>query len=144
MRPADLQLASPEDVESRIRDIRKSYSTKDGEQPWPAVLERFGLSEDVVRRYIALQLDITHLVDARLRPDVNIDDKSVESYYNQELLPQLRQSGAKGVPLSQVTPEIKEVLTQQRVNQLLLAWLQNLRSGSDIHSESSDFRGALQ
>jgi hypothetical protein len=77
------------------------------------------------------------LVDARLRPNIEIDSKSVESYYNQELLPQLRQSGAQDVPLAEVTPKIKDLLTQQKMNQLLTAWLQNLRSGSEIHTESA-------
>ena len=84
------------------------------------------------------------LVDARLRlPNVSVDSKSIESYYNQQLLPQLRQSGAKEVPLAEVTPKIKELLTQQRMNELLVAWLQNLRSGSEIRRES-DSKGELQ
>ena len=72
-----------------------------------------------------------------MRPAVNIDSKSIESYYNQELLPQLRNSGEKVVPLTDVSPKIKELLTQQKVNELLLAWLQNLRAGSNIRTESS-------
>ena len=43
------------------------------------------------------------LVDARLRPSVTVDSKSIESYYKQELLPQLRQSGGQNVPLAEVT-----------------------------------------
>ncbi len=42
------------------------------------------------------------LVDSRLRPAVNVDSKSIESYYQQELLPQLRQSGGQNVPLAEV------------------------------------------
>ena len=75
------------------------------------------------------------LVDARLRPSVTVDSKSVESYYSEELLPQLRQSGGQDVPLAEVTPKIKELLTQQKINQLLTAWLQDLRSGSAIRAE---------
>jgi len=75
-------------------------------------------------------------VDARLRPNVIIDSKSIESYYNQELLPQLRQSGAEQVPLAEVTPKIKELLIQQKMNQMLVAWLQDLRSGSQIRTET--------
>ena len=50
-------------------------------------------------------------------------------------MPQLRQSGAQDVPLADVTLQIKELLTEQKVNQLLTAWLQNLRAGSEIHTE---------
>ena len=76
------------------------------------------------------------LVDSRLRPGVNIDGKSIESYYNQELLPQLRQAGAQKASLAEVTGEIKELLTQKKITQLLTAWLQNLRAGSEIQSEA--------
>jgi len=76
------------------------------------------------------------LVDARLRPNVVIDSRSIESYYNQELLPQLSQAGSAKVPLAEVTPKIKELLTQQKMNQMLVAWLQDLRSGSQIRTET--------
>ena len=61
------------------------------------------------------QGDLMGLVDSRLRPNVVIDSKSIESYYNQELLPQLRQSGAEQVPLAEVTPKIKELLTEHHI-----------------------------
>jgi len=49
-------------------------------------------------------------------------------------LPQLRQTGAKQVALSDVTPKIKELLTEQKVNELLTTWLQSLRAGSEIRT----------
>jgi hypothetical protein len=88
-----------------------------------------------LKKRIAAQLDLLRLVDARLRPGVSIDAHSIESYYNQELLPQLRQSGKDIASLADVTPRIKELLTQQKMNQLLTAWLQNLRSGSEIRTQ---------
>jgi hypothetical protein len=80
-----------------------------------------------------------------LRPNVVIDSKSIESYYNQELLPQLRQSGAAVVSLDAVSPKIKELLTQKKMNEMLLAWLQDLRSGSEIRTETlSDSGGQVR
>ncbi len=99
------------------------------------MLKRNGLTEEDLKQHVSKQIDLMRLVDARLRPNVSIDSKSIESYYNQQLLPQLRQSGAKEIPLAEVTPKIKELLTQQQMDQLLVAWLQNLRSGSEIRRE---------
>ena len=90
------------------------------------------MSEDNLKTRVAAQLDLMSLVDSRLRPAVNIDNKSIESYYQQELLPQLRQSGGQNVPLAEVSGKIKELLTQKKITQLLTAWLQNLRTGSQI------------
>ena len=137
MRSADFQRATEEEINQHIADLRKAYSLVDNELGWHAALARYNLSEGDLRQRISLELEVLRLVDARLRPSVNIDSKSIESYYNQELLPQLRQSGEKDVPLVEVTPKIKELLTQQKVNELLLAWLQNLRAGSNIRTESS-------
>jgi peptidyl-prolyl cis-trans isomerase SurA len=144
MHSSDFQHASEPDVAQRIQDVRRQYPEATSPEGWQAVLTRGGLSENELKRHISQQLDLLQLVDARLRPNVSIDSKSIESYYNQQLLPQLRQSGAKEVPLAEVTPKIKELLTQQQVNQLLVAWLQDLRSGSEIRREAADPKGELQ
>ena len=146
MRSSGFPHASSEEVEKSIQEIRKKYPDAESEAGWQAVLGRYGLTENEVKRRVALQVDLMGLVDARLRPNIVIDSKSIESYYNQELLPQLRKSGAAQVPLADVTPKIKELLTQQKMNQMLVAWLQDLRSGSRIRTEmgSPDSGGELR
>jgi hypothetical protein len=135
MRSSGFPHASGEEVEKSLQEIRKRYAA-DAEAGWDAALKRYGLTEQELKKRVALQVDLLGLVDSRLRPNVVIDSKSIESYYNQELLPQLRQSGAEQVPLAQVTPKIRELLTQQKMNQMLVAWLQDLRSGSRIRTEA--------
>jgi hypothetical protein len=144
MHASDFQHASDQEVAQRIQDIRRQYPEAATPQGWQAVLGRHGLTEDQLKQHISQQFDLMRLVDARLRPSVSVDSKSIESYYNQQLLPQLRQSGEKEVPLAEVTPKIKELLTQQQMNQLLVAWLQDLRSGSEIRREATDSKGELQ
>src|SRR5579863_9688583 len=142
MHSSDFQHASDQEVGRRIQEVRGQYQEAATPQGWQALLSRRGLTEDELKQHVSQQLDMMRLVDARLRPNVSIDSKSIESYYNQQLLPQLRQSGAKEVPLAEVTPKIKELLTQQQMNQMLLAWLQNLRSGSEIRETGA--KGELQ
>jgi len=136
MRSSGFPHASAEEVEKSIQEIRKQYPGAEGETVWQSALGRYGLTESDLKKRIALQVDLMGLVDARLRPNVVIDSKSIESYYNQELLPQLSQAGSAKVPLTEVTPKIKELLTQQKMNQMLVAWLQDLRSGSLIRTET--------
>ncbi len=137
MRSSGFPHASGEEVEKSIQQIRKRYASPENEAAWLAALERYGLTEKELKKRVTLQVDLMGLVDSRLRPNVVIDSKSIESYYNQELLPQLRQSGAEQVPLAEVTPKIKELLTQQKMNQMLVAWLQDLRSESRIQTETN-------
>jgi hypothetical protein len=143
MRSSGFPHASNEDVEKRVQEIRKQYPGAETEAGWQAALARYRLTENELKKRVSLQVDLMGLVDSRLRPNVVIDSKSIESYYNQELLPQLRQSGAQQVPLAEVTPKIKELLTQQKMNQMLIAWLQDLRSGSRI-STAEDSQGQLR
>lgn len=144
MHSQDFRHASQQEVEQRIQEIRGLYPEAATAEGWQGLLNRRGLSADELKQNVIQQLDLMRLVDARLRPNVSVDSKSIESYYNQQLLPQLRQSGGKEVPLAEVTPKIKELLTQQQMNQLLMAWLQNLRSGSEIRRETADPKGELQ
>jgi hypothetical protein len=127
--------ATPEDVAQRLAELRKQYPEAETELGWRTILDKYRLNEESVKSRVAAELDLMRLVDARLRPSVTVDSKSIESYYNQELLPQLRQSGGQSVPLAQVTAKIKELLTQKKISQLLTAWLQDLRAGSEIRGE---------
>jgi hypothetical protein len=136
LRAPDLPHASPEDVAARVVEIRQQYPNAESEASWQALLQSYGFSEEDLRSRIAAQIDLMTLVDSRLRPTVNIDNKSIESYYQQELLPQLHHSGGQSVPLAEVSGKIKELLTQKKITQMLTAWLQNLRAGSQIRSES--------
>ena len=42
-------------------------------------------------------------VDAHLRPAVQIDSKTIEAYYRERFVPQLKQSGSGEVPLEDVS-----------------------------------------
>lgn len=141
MREADFaQAVSETQISQRIHEIREQFSALDDES-WHATLARYRLNEQELKRRVALQLNLMQLVDQRLRPAVQIDAKSIESYYQHSLLPQLRQSGAGEVPLAAVTPKIKEVLTQQKIDELLIAWLHNLRTSSEIRSDQTSAPG---
>ena len=86
--------------------------------------------------------DEMRAVDARLRPSVQVDSRSVEKYYREKLLPELRQAGAKEVALAEVAPKIREILAQQKINNLLITWLQSLRSESTIRKPQGPASGS--
>jgi hypothetical protein len=136
LKDSDIQRASPEEVAQRVVEIRKQYAEAETELGWRTLLDRYRLNEENLRDRVGAELDLMRLVDARLRPSVTVDSKSIESYYNQELLPQLRQSGGQNVPLPDVTAKIKELLTQKKISQLLTTWLHDLRAVSKISAEA--------
>jgi hypothetical protein len=128
-----------QEVAKQIDDIRKQYDGSEVEAAWKTLLSNHKLTEQELRRRVKLQLKLARLVDLRLRPSANVTPKNIESYYQHELLPQLQESGARQVTLAEVSLKIKELLTEKKINELLVAWLQDLHSGSDIrtHFDSS-------
>jgi len=139
----DFQHPSATDIDHRVAEIRMQHAAAADDLAWKAALELYGFSESELREKVAAELDEIRMVDAHLRPSVQVDTPSVEAYYREKLLPELRASGAKEVPLVDVAPKIKELLAQQKMNDLLITWLRSLRAESNIHTafESSTTGG---
>ena len=133
---ADSPQPPADEVQRRIQEIRAQQGAN-SEASWQAVLARYGFSEKSLDARIAHDLSVLRQVEARLRPNVQIDPQSIESYYHDKFLPQLRGVGVQDVPLAQVAGRIREILTQEKVNQLFSAWLQSLRAESKIRTAAT-------
>lgn len=133
-----------EQLAARVQSIRSLYPEAATDQGWQKVLARYGLGPEQVEERITRQLESLKLIDQRLRPGVQVDAKAVESYYRNTLLPELRSRNAKQVSLAEASPQIKQLLIQQRIDELLASWLQNLRAESRIKlmDESPNAEGA--
>jgi peptidyl-prolyl cis-trans isomerase SurA len=132
MKSASFQHATEQEAAVEIAAARKLYPEANTEDGWQEVLSGYGLTEKAVTGHVQQQIDLMRLVDARLRPAVQIDSKSVEAYYRDKFVPQLKQSGEQEVPLADVSAKIRELLTQEKVNELMVSWLQSLRSESKV------------
>jgi peptidyl-prolyl cis-trans isomerase SurA len=132
MKAADFQHASVADASSRVAEARAQYPQAASAAGWRTLLKQYHLTEQDLVARVQQQMDLMRLVDAHLRPTVQIDFKMIEAYYRDKFVPELRQSGAKEVPLSDVSSKIREVLTQEKVSELLVSWLQTLRSEGEV------------
>jgi peptidyl-prolyl cis-trans isomerase SurA len=124
--------ASEDEATKEVAQARKLYPGASTDEGWQAVLAKFGLSEKALIAHVQQQIDLMRLVDAHLRPAVQIDSKSIEAYYRDKFVPQLKQSGESQVALADVSGKIRELLTQEKVNELMVSWLQSLRSESRV------------
>jgi peptidyl-prolyl cis-trans isomerase SurA len=132
MKSSEFVHADPAEAASQVAEARARYPEAAADAGWEAVLARFRLTEKDLLTRVRQQIDLEHLVDARLRPAVQIDSKSVEAYYREKFVPQVRQTGATEAPLADVSAKIRELLTEQKVSELLVSWLQTLRSESAV------------
>jgi peptidyl-prolyl cis-trans isomerase SurA len=132
MKSADFPHASDAEITKRLNQARQLYPETNSPEAWQALLARYHLTEKDLESHVRQQIDLMRLVDARLRPAVQIDSKSIEAYYRDQFVPQLKQSGSNEVPLADVSAKIREVLTEQKVSELLISWLQTLRSEGQV------------
>jgi hypothetical protein len=132
MKSADFPHATDAEVAARVAEARKLYSQVTSNEAWQALLAQYHLTEKDLVTHVRQQIDVMRLVDARLRPTVQIDSKSIEAYYRNQFVPKLRQAGGSEVPLADVSAKIRELLTEEKVSELLVSWLQSLRSEGQV------------
>jgi peptidyl-prolyl cis-trans isomerase SurA len=132
MKSADFPHASDAEVDARVTEARRLYPEAASAESWQSLLAQYHLTEKDLLVHVRQQIDLMRLVDVRLRPAVQIDSKSIEAYYRDQFVPKLKQSGASQVPYADVSAKIREVLTQQKVGELLVSWLQTLRSEGEV------------
>lgn len=132
MRASSWTPAPAKEIGSRVRDLRNTLPAWQTDQGWRSALAACGLSEDDVEERVALQVNLLRYIDLRFRPEVRIDHRAIENYYREQLLPQLRRTGAPQPPLNQVAPMIEQLLVEQRMNELQSQWVLTLRSQAEI------------
>lgn len=132
MKSAEFRHASDAEVVARIADARKQYPQGGSDDGWRALLARYNITEKDIFAHVRQEIDVMRLVDARLRPAVQIDAKSIEDYYRDQFVPKLKQAGSSEVPLAEVSGKIRELLTEQKVSEMLVSWLHTLRSQGQI------------
>lgn len=132
-----------DEVATQIRDVRAKIPGAAEDEKWLAMLAAYGVNEQDVALHITAQLRILKFIDLRFRTLARADRASVANYYNQKLIPELQKQGAAVPPLSQVSDRIEEILTQQRINELLNSWLQALRSQAYIEKMNMASQAAI-
>jgi len=131
------QPAPAEQVAGRVAEIRKLQPDGSTDEGWHAALTRYGLTQTGLEKRLSDEIQLMRLVEDRLRPSIQIDQKAVETYYQDQLLPELKQAGAKAKPLTEVYGRIKTLLAERKMSELLTGWLASLRSGSHIRTPES-------
>jgi peptidyl-prolyl cis-trans isomerase SurA len=132
-----LPAPSKAEINDKLSEVRKLYPDGDTEAGWRAALARYGLSERALTARVSKQLEVMQFIDMRLRPEAKITRQAVENYYREKLLTQLGDAADKAsVPNADVTSKIQELLTQQKIDELLTSWLRGLREQAEIQVQA--------
>lgn len=132
MSDAHYLLPSEEDLRSDVAKLRAQVPEGKNDQSWEKLLADYGLTEELLKDHLRTEVEVMNFVEVRLRPSVHVQPEEVAAYYHNQLLPDLEQTGGKVISFEDVEPRIRELLTQQRMDELLDAWLHNLRQQARI------------
>lgn len=132
MQNSSVTRTSPENIAAKLREIRQQYPEASTDAQWTALLARYGVAQEEVEAGVTTELDGLRLLDFRLRSSAQPDAAQINRYYLTVYEPAMRSKRAKPAPLAEVTPQIREILVQERLADLTTAWLQTLRSQAHI------------
>src|ERR1039457_2059929 len=125
---------SEDDVDKDVAKLRAQVPNGGDDRSWQKLLASYGLTRDTLKAHLQTEVQVMNFVEVRLRPNVHVQPEEIEAYYKSQLLPDLKKDGGKIVALDEVGPRIRELLVQQRMDEMLDAWLHNLRQQAEIHS----------
>jgi hypothetical protein len=120
------------DITDELKGIRAQLSAA-SDDAWKQILARYSVDEGTLKRYLQRQSEELQFVEARFRPSVQVSREQIEEFYRTEYLPKLRLRGAAEVSLSEVRPQIEQVLAERQITSLMNAWLQSLRTQNKVH-----------
>ena len=118
-----------EEVDAQVARLRARFAAPGGLE---AELARLGLDEAALRQLLARQLAALAFIEERLGPRVFVGVDEIRRYYDERLVPELDARGETPPPLDQVRESIRAVLREQRLNQEIERWTEELRREADV------------
>lgn len=91
-------------------------------------LAQVGLTQDQVRQVISDQLYYARFLDYKFHAVAQVTASEIQSYYQRDFLPQLQKRGLSVPPLTQVEAQIRQLLTQEDINERAALWLDQAKA----------------
>lgn len=117
-----------------LANVRRQFPR---EEDFEAALRTLGINEQRALEQLAEHERVLRIIDQRLRPAAWPGDAEVETYYRDTFAPEYQRRNPGPVPaLPEVEHQIREVLGQRRIDQLLTQWLDELKSARRVRFHS--------
>lgn len=116
-------------VEKEMAAIRGRFPS---DEAYRKALRDLGMTQQALRQLVARQLMVLTHVDEQLGPRVFVSLDDITAYYRNVLTPEMQKQGAEVPPIEDVRDQIRAVLKEQRLNQELDKWTEELRRAADI------------
>lgn len=116
-------------IEKHVAEVRARFPN---EEAYRKALRDLGISHQALRQLVARQLMVLTHVDEQLGPRVFVSLDDITRYYQNVFTPAMQKSGQAVPPLEDVREQIRTVLKEERLNQELDKWTEELRRKADI------------
>jgi hypothetical protein len=128
IRIGDYPVATTEEANRQLEQLEKQRFHS--EAALTADLGKYGLTLPDLREQFRWQLTVLDFIDARFKPAVLVSEDSVDQYYKAHLA-QLRKDNPKATE-AQLRQAARDTLTEEQVNKLFFAWLDQHRHDAKI------------
>lgn len=124
-------------VNKQIDELRKDIpacgqyhcETKEG---WDRFLAGNGFTEASFFARWKERMTVLSFIEDRFQLGINITPQQIQDYYQKTLLPEYERLHAPAPKLNAITSQIREVLLQQQISNLLGDWLKSLRAQGSV------------
>ncbi|HEV2420211.1 MAG TPA: hypothetical protein VGS59_00755 [Candidatus Acidoferrales bacterium] len=113
------------DVSLEFQTLLKQFPSR---EQFQARLAQIGLTQDQVRQVIEQQLYYVRFLDYKFHAATQVTAAQIQSYYQQDFIPQLQKRGVTVPPIGQVEAQIQQLLTQEEINEKAAQWLEEAKA----------------
>lgn len=124
---ADLsQFPQPKEseIDRGVARVEKSFASS---QEYEERKKQSRLNDAEIRKMVAFQLYLSNYLDSRFRPSAQIDEKAIEDFYQNAVVPRAKERGQQPPTLDAARDIIQEALVQSDINEQADRWLKESR-----------------
>jgi len=131
------QFPKPNDseIDLGVSRVVKSFASP---EEYETRKKQSGLSDGEVRKIVAAQLYLSNYLDSRFRPSAQIDEKAIEDFYQNKVVPRAKTRGQEPPSLDAARDIIQEALVQSDINEQADRWLKESRARLHIEKFLED------
>jgi peptidyl-prolyl cis-trans isomerase SurA len=129
-----------DEVAPRLDNVVKRLF-EDNQAAYRAALEKYGITEEQLRRYLHWQMTFFRFVDFRFRPGIQVSEADIEDYFKTKVLPLAQRANpGKTISIDDYRDRIERILAAQREDTELQAWLKDTRGRTKIEYRDETLR----
>jgi hypothetical protein len=124
----------PQQAAATLAEVRKKYPS---EEAFQAALQTLEMDEQEVLKRLGDQALVLRIIDQRLRPGAWVERTEIEAYFQKTFgREHVEQAAGPAPALEEVENQIREILVQEKIDQLLPTWLEELKTSRRVRLHS--------